>query len=235
MNNKMSLSFGISLVAVGILNFWFETTNIILFGLSISALLFSLIEIVFSVIEIFSSKRIRGGWLEFIYILPFALLISSFCYSNSLMQIPFISGLVNGRITSLLTITSFGLLFISGYINYKREEKMNKEAQAELVKSTIDESSASGVEIMTIVNNYIANANSKNVILDKSILNLFNEIMNYYSDKGKLLNTKAALLETGKYKFTIKEFEEAYNKSVEKFNEEVKNKVKNKTNKIKED
>ena len=61
MNNKMSLSFGISLVVVGILNFWFETTNIILFGLSISALLFSLIEIVFSAIEILSSKRIRGG------------------------------------------------------------------------------------------------------------------------------------------------------------------------------
>lgn len=235
MNNKMSLSFGISLVVVGILNFWFETTNIILFGLSISALLFSLIEIVFSAIEILSSKCIRGGLLELIYILPFALLISSFCYSNSLMQIPFINELVNGRVTSLLTITSFGLLFISGYLNYKREEKMNKEAQAELVKSTIDESSASGVEVMTIIRDYIDEANSKNVILDESIRNLFNEIMNYYGDKGKILHTKAALLKTGKYKFTIKEFEEEYNKSAKDFKEKVKNKVKNNTNKIKED
>jgi len=231
----MSLSFGISLVVVGILNFWFETTNIILFGLSISALLFSLIEIVFSVIEIFSSKRIRGGWLEFIYILPFALLISSFCYSNSLMQIPFINELVNGRITSLLTITSFGLLFISGYINYKREEKMNTLAQSELVKSTTDESFESGIEVMTIISDYIDETKSRGIAIDKSILNLFDDITNYYGDKGKLAYTKIALLRTGKYQFTIKEFEEEYKKSVKDFNEKVKNKGKNKTNKTKED
>ena len=40
MNNKFALSFGISLVIVGLLNIFFETSNIILFGLSVSTTIF---------------------------------------------------------------------------------------------------------------------------------------------------------------------------------------------------
>lgn len=233
MNNKMSLSFGISLVVVGILNFWFETTNIILFGLSISALLFSLIEIAFSLIEIFSSKRIRDGWLEILYILPFALLISSFCYSNSLMQIPFMSELVNGRVTSLLTITSFGLLFVGGFINYKREEKMNILAQAELIRENFEY----GILVMTMVTDYIKNAANKTQFSKDDVIGLANKIKNLCKEKGYLSSAEYELLKTGKYKFAIKEFDAAYKKVNEdiNINVQIDNHNKNKTNKTKED
>ena len=44
MNNKFALSFGISLVIVGLLNIFFETSNIILFGLSVSTTIFSIMN-----------------------------------------------------------------------------------------------------------------------------------------------------------------------------------------------
>ena len=78
MNNKFALSFGISLVIVGLLNIFFETSNIILFGLSVSTT-------IFSIMNMFEPK-ISNKKLELLYIIPFVLLVSIFCYSNSLMK-----------------------------------------------------------------------------------------------------------------------------------------------------
>ena len=44
MNSKLSVCFGASLIITGAFNFIFETSSIILLGMNLSALLFSLIN-----------------------------------------------------------------------------------------------------------------------------------------------------------------------------------------------
>lgn len=105
MNNKFALSFGISLVIVGLLNIFFKTSNIILFGLSVSTTIFSIMNML--------EPKISNKKLELLYIIPFVLLVSIFCYSNSLMKIEIIWNIVNSKITNILTFISFGFLFIS--------------------------------------------------------------------------------------------------------------------------
>lgn len=100
MNNKFALSFGISLVIVGLLNIFFETSNIILFGLSVSTT-------IFSIMNMFEPK-ISNKKLELLYIIPFVLLVSIFCYCNLLMKIEIIWNIVNSKITNILTFISFG-------------------------------------------------------------------------------------------------------------------------------
>lgn len=48
MKSKFALSFGIALIFIGLVNFLFETNNIILFGISLSAFIFSILSILFS-------------------------------------------------------------------------------------------------------------------------------------------------------------------------------------------
>ena len=100
MNNKFALSFGISLVIVGLLNIFFETSNIILFWLSVSTTIFSIMNML--------EPKISNKKLELLYIIPFVLLVSIFCYSNSLMKIEINSNIVNSKITNILTFISFG-------------------------------------------------------------------------------------------------------------------------------
>ena len=83
-----------------ILNIFFETSNIILFGLSVTTT-------IFSIMNMFEPK-ISNKKLELLYIIPFVLLVSIFCYSNSLMKIEIIWNIVNSKITNILTFISFG-------------------------------------------------------------------------------------------------------------------------------
>ena len=129
MNNKFALSFGISLVIVGLLNIFFETSNIILFGLSVSTTIFSIMNML--------EPKISNKKLELLYIIPFVLLVSIFCYSNSLMKIEIISNIVNSKITNILTFISFGFLFISEFINYKNARNQYINFQMAMINDNL--------------------------------------------------------------------------------------------------
>ena len=129
MKNKFSLSFGIALIAVGIFNIFIETNRTILFGMSISAFIFSLINILFSV-------KLTKKY-EWVYIIPFIILLTFSCFSESLMNFYFVREIVNGKTTSVLTFLSFGLSFVSEYINGVKNDLRESIKHLSLVNESL--------------------------------------------------------------------------------------------------
>ena len=104
MKTKLSLCFGISLVITGVIGFLFETNSIILLGVSISAILFSIINLM--ILVLFYRKE--SDVLELLYILPFAILLIFCCYNEELYNIEFINRLASGRVLNAISFISFG-------------------------------------------------------------------------------------------------------------------------------
>ena len=90
MKSKFALSFGIALIFIGGINFFLDTNNVILFGISLSAFVFSLISILFST-KIYEEKY------EFLYIIPLVVMLSFLCYGTELMKIDFINRIINSN------------------------------------------------------------------------------------------------------------------------------------------
>ncbi len=198
MNNKFSLSFGVSLVIVGFLNIFFETSNIILFGLTVSTTIFSIINIIVPKMD--SNKS------ELLYIIPFVLLISLFCYSNSLMQYDIVKEIVNGKITNILTFISFGFLFISEYLNHKKNKLHQKEFEMLQVIQEFEYSSM----ILILINEYLGDLVKKGIIMDEESRNFLNRIDDLCTEKATLANIDLSLLKLNKDEYTIQDFNDSY-------------------------
>ena len=198
MNNKFSLSFGISLVIVGILNIFFSTNNMILFGLSVSTIMFSLVNLI---VPSFENQK-----LEMLYIVPFIILVSIFCYSNSLLNIETFSEIVNGKTKSVLTFISFGFLFISEFINYKREEYQEMCFEFTRVIGEYEYSTM----ILEQITNYLRNLNEKEIIIDSESEEFLYKIQELCSEKVKLAHINGDLLKLEKIQYTLEEINDIY-------------------------
>lgn len=220
MNNKFALSFGISLVIVGLLNIFFETSNIILFGLSVSTTIFSIMNML--------EPKISNKKLELLYIIPFVLLVSIFCYSNSLMKIEIISNIVNSKITNILTFISFGFLFISEFINYKNARNQYINFQMAMINDNLQYSAL----ILGLQNEYLKSIIKNPGLIDIESKKFFNEIEKLCNEKIRLSQIDTELLEQNKGLFTIRDLNMVYQKyndildingKIEKYNEKFKN------------
>ena len=109
MNSKLSVCFGASLIIIGGLNFIFETNNIILFGMNLSALLFSLINYLILCFH----NRIKSDKIEFFYIIPFVFFLFFCCFSESLKNFSLIESILSSQMSNAITFLSFGLIFIA--------------------------------------------------------------------------------------------------------------------------
>lgn len=198
MNNKFSLSFGVSLVIVGFLNIFFETTNIILFGLSVSTAIFSIINIIV--------PKIKSKKAEFLYIIPFVILISLFCYSNSLMQYDFIRVMVDGKTTNVLTFISFGSLFISEFLNHEKDKKLQRVFEMTQVCQNYEYSNM----ILMLVNNYIESLCKNKTVIDKDSQEFLDKINELCTEKSRLADINLDLLKEDKENYTIADFNDAY-------------------------
>lgn len=200
MNNKFALSFGISLVIVGLLNIFFETSNIILFGLSVSTTIFSIMNML--------EPKISNKKLELLYIIPFVLLVSIFCYSNSLMKIEIISNIVNSKITNILTFISFVFLFISEFINYKNARNQYINFQMAMINDNLQYSAL----ILGLQNEYLKSIIKNPGLIDIESKKLFNEIEKLCNEKIRLSQIDTELLEQNKGLFTIRDLNMVYQK-----------------------
>lgn len=218
MNNKFSLSFGISLVIVGLLNIFFDIDNTILFGLSISTTVFSLVNMI---VPKFDSKK-----LELLYIIPFVILISIFCYSDSLIKIDIISKIVNGKITNILTFVSFGFLFISEFANYKIEELKEMMFESKRVNQDYEYSNM----ILKTMNGYLSNLCKKKIVIDDESQEFLDEMEKLCLEKVKLAHINERLLSLGKSHYTLDEINDIYKLSNDILNCDKEN---NKNEKIK--
>lgn len=220
MNNKFALSFGISLVIVGLLNIFFETSNIILFGLSVSTT-------IFSIMNMFEPKIINKK-LELLYVIPFVLLVSIFCYSNSLMKNEIISDVVNSKITNILTFISFGLLFISEFINYNIAKDQYINFQMAMITDNLQYSAL----LLGLQNEYLKSATKKPSSIEIESKKFFDDIEKLCNEKIRLSRIDMELLEQKKGLFTIQDLNMVYQKhhdildingKIEKYNEKIKN------------
>lgn len=221
MNNKFALSFGISLVIVGLLNIFFETSNIILFGLSVSTT-------IFSIMNMFEHKIINKK-LELLYVIPFVLLVSIFCYSNSLMKNEIISDVVNSKITNILTFISFGLLFISEFINYNNAKNQYINFQMAMITDNLHYSAL----ILGLQNEYLQSTTKNPSSMEIESKKFFDDIEKLCNEKIRLSRIDMELLEQNKELFTIQDLNMVYQKhhdildingKIEKYNEKLKNK-----------
>lgn len=216
MNNKFALSFGISLVIVGFLNIFFETSNIVLFGLSVSTAIFSIINIF--VINRKSSKS------ELLYIIPFVLLVSIFCYSDSLMKYDVIEKIVNGKFTNVLTFVSFGFLFISEFFNYKKEKKDYITFQMDTIIETMRYSAL----ILNLQNEYLRSLVDNKNKIDSESKKFFDEIEKLCDEKIKQAELNYSLLNLNKELFSVRDFNKIYQSLTDNLNIDDKPKKYNK-------
>ena len=221
MNNKFALSFGISLVIVGLLNIFFEKNNIIFFGLSVSTT-------IFSIMNMFEHKIINKK-LELLYVIPFVLLVSIFCYSNSLMKNEIISDVVNSKITNILTFISFGLLFISEFINYNNAKNQYINFQMAMITDNLQYSAL----ILGLQNEYLQSTTKNPSSMEIESKKFFDDIEKLCNEKIRLSRIDIELLEQNKGLFTIQDLNMVYQKhhdildingKIEKYNEKFKNK-----------
>lgn len=200
MKSKFALSFGLSLFLVGILNIFLETNKIILFGISISSMIFSLISI-------FSSFRNKDLKHEIIYVVPFALLLSIFCYSNSLTKYKIINDIINSKTLNILTFFSFGLLFVSEYINYKKDIKHAKSSNLKTINTTLEYNQS----ILDLIESYLKEVTGKD--LNSKITELIDQLQNHCLEKLEESKIEINLIDLKKDNYSLEDFSKVYKES----------------------
>lgn len=206
MNSKFALSFGISLIFVSILNLFLKINDMVLFGLSASATMFSIISIFESC---FNIKKI-----ELIYILPLMLFISILCFSDSLVNIDWMAKIINGKVTNILTFLSFGLLFVSEFLHSKKLKNRYLISQMELINENMDYS----ILILKLQNDYLRFLNDNNKPIDDDSEILLEKIEKLCDEKIKLLRIDTELLNKTNGMIDIKELNEIYIKYTDVLN-----------------
>lgn len=202
MKRKFALSFGIALIFIGGINFFLDTNNVILFGISLSAFIFSIISILFAT-EIYEEKY------EFLYIIPLVVMLCFLCYGTELMKIEFFYRIINSRLTSALTFISFGISFASEYItekNYKLFEKIKHQTIAiEILEYTR--------LLQDALIEHLNEACEKKIVRDDVSKKFIKKVEQLYSEKSKECSIIHELLSMKKDDYTIDDVKRVYIKN----------------------
>lgn len=227
MKSKFALSFGIALIFIGIINFFLETNNIILFGISLSAFIFSIISILFA-------TMIDEEKCEFLNTIPLLVLLGFLCYGNELMKIDIIKYIVNSKLTSSLTFISFGLSFASEYIIENKFKLAERIKHLSLANEMLDYTCL----LMLIENKYLKECVNKKIIIDDSCKAFLSELENLLKEKEKESHIIVELLSKDKDIYSIDDFNSIYINNTDilnykkmKINENNKTKYKKSKNK----
>lgn len=204
MKSRFALSFGIALIAVGVVNLFLETSNVILFGISLSAFIFSLLSIFFS-------YKVNTEKYEMIYIFPLLIMLMFFCYGNELMKIELVKSVINSQLNSALTFISFGLLFASEYIIEKRFKIYEQIRHLSLVREMMDYTEL----IQDAIIAYRREQLDKETIIDDTSDKFVKSIEKLYREKLKKARIEGNLLSLEKDKYTIDDFDKAYMQETE--------------------
>ena len=201
-NNSIVLSFAISIIIIGIFSVFYNNTNSLLIGISISSLLLTLIQC-------FSNGN------TMLNILPvFTLLVFGF-FQKSIESIPIINLLLKQQYTNLIIFIAFSLTFLTqaykniifkhnlkeATITYNNEKNKMIYTELEIIKN---------IKLKTInIKKLLEKPEVKNNELKKAI----NELLEYVEDETFISNVKSTLITKGsedkKVTFNIEEVEES--------------------------
>lgn len=199
MKTKFAFSFGISLILIGIINFFLSTNNIILFGVSLSGFLFSIISILFA--TLLDEKK-----YEFLNILPLLVLLCFLCYGNELMKMDIVKYIINSKITSSLTFISFGLSFVSEYIMEKNLKGLERIKHLSLANEMLDYTCL----LLSIENKYLNECVNKKNIIDNTTKAFLDRLESLFNEKSKESKMIVELLSKEKDLYLIDDFNLAY-------------------------
>ena len=105
--NGFKLSFGLSIIFVGILSLFFNISNLVIIGVSISSLLFAIIDAL-------PKKN------NLLYFFPLSILLISCIFSN----MPFINFFLTSKLNNFIVFASFGLtICLYSYVSYRNRIK----------------------------------------------------------------------------------------------------------------
>lgn len=199
MKSKFALSFGIALIFIGGINFFLDTKNVILFGISLSAFIFSLISILFAT-KIYEEKY------EFLYIIPLVVMLSFLCYGTELMKIDFFNRIINSRLTSALTFISFGISFASEYITEKNFRLFEKIRHQTLALEMMDYTRL----LQEALIEHLNEACEKKIIRDEVSKKFINKVEQLFNEKAKESHILSDLLSMKKEDYTIDDIKRVY-------------------------
>ncbi len=218
MKKNFLLSFGISLLIVAILSIFFETNRIILFGISISALIMTITN--------FLSNAYEFKYAQVFYAIALVIMIACMAFSESLMKIDVMNQIVNSRITDIITFFSYGLIFTFEYYNSQIEIAKDNNHE---IKRTINQFETINA-IYRIMINDMEERKKRGGKIDFEIEN---KITKYLDSLSLLTQVKSNLLQIDDYRneYNIKEIEEVFQKECEDLHIESSDQVTNKSKK----
>lgn len=212
MKNKFALSFGLSLIIVGIFSVFFDTDKLIVFAMSISALLFSIINYIISTIYIENDDMN----IELLYIIPFIVLMLIICYSSSIEELPISSIILDAKISNFLLFISFGLIFVIEYNNSKQEKSKDRLYNMYIIK----ESQEYNIYLKNEINEIFKILLEEDKDLDEQIEGFFDEIDNACDERIKRDGIKLDLIKSKKDLYSLRDFDDIYKKHVDVLNTE---------------
>lgn len=211
MKNNFSLSFSLALIITGFFCLFYDVNNVIMFGVSFSSFVFSLISIALS----FTNKK----KYELAYALPFIILLCFCCYSDSLMNNVEIEEMVNSGITNAITFFSFGTTFLADNISRMRERKIENKKNKRMVEENINYSQ----QIVDLTMDYMKSLEKKKIGPDEDSKVLINNIMNLSKEKIRQSAFNNELLKLEKSNFTFDEINKVFIDSSNAINRKEKN------------
>lgn len=205
MKSKFALSFGISLMVVGLINVFIDTNNLILFGVSLSSFIFSIISILYQTI-------LNEEKHEFICIIPIIILFVFLCYSTSLLNYEIFNKIMESNITNILTFMSFGLFFISEYITNKSNDRREQIKHQSIIIDSL--------KFLILIRRQLLKYREKicknKILVDEESKKYIEYIEELCEEKSKFDNIKINLLDLDRDKFSLEEFSNAYIKEHKK-------------------
>lgn len=130
------------------------------------------------------------------------------------MKFSFIYSIINGKIPNILTFFSFGLLFVSEYINYKNVVINDRILNMSVITEALNYSNL----ILEIIIKYRKDLVKNKIIIDSSSEIFLKEIEALCEEKGIKCKTEIDLLDLGKETYSLIDFDEAYTNNNKKLN-----------------
>lgn len=198
--NGFKISLGIATIILGIFSVRFNSSNIIIIGISISSFLIS-------IIDVFCSKN------SIFYTIPLSILLIFCVFPNDIEKISIFKPLLEPKLNDMIVYISFGLFFlfnsISGIKNRYNNIISNIENNQRYMKMSNDQ-----LQNCVIINQKIYKLLEvlyKKEINDKELNEVVNEIRKYADEEEFISHIRFNLAKKGLNnninKFNIEEIE----------------------------
>ncbi len=201
MKNNFALSFGLSLIVIGQISFFLKTSDVVMLGVALSACCFSLVSLLLCL-----SKRKKH---EIVYTIPFLILLLFCCFGDDLKDVDYVREAINSGFINSITFYSFGLIFISEYINKKNEVILEKNKYI----SVVDENLEYAESIIDMIDDYHKSLEKKKIVIDSESQDLINRIYELLGAKIQQCSINNKLLIENKDEFNLDDVNAAFVKS----------------------